>query len=181
MRPFIVTAIVSFLSLGATNPALAHAVINQTTAEPGTLITAEARITHGCAGQATNAVTITMPEGVTRVTPRAMSGWTVAVTMRDLPAPITLHGQQITQTVDTITWTGGSVPDFAWEQFEFRFQAPATPGRVLYFPLVQTCATASERWINIPSTIADWGRTPDPAPYIQLNDTPSARRGGHSH
>lgn len=161
--------------------AFAHAVFNQATAEPGSLVTAEARITHGCDGQATHTVTITMPEGVTRVTPRTIPGWTVSVTRRPLAAPLRLHGQTITETVDTITWSGGSVPDFAFEQFEFRFAAPAEPGRTLYFPLVQTCASGTEAWDQIPARLQDWGATPKPAPYITLGTPPAAGRGGHSH
>jgi periplasmic copper chaperone A len=157
----------------------AHAVMNQTSAQPGSLVTAEARITHGCNGTPTHTVTVTMPEGVTRVTPRAMSGWTVSVTHRQLPAPIRLHGQTVTETVDTITWSGGSVPDFAWEQFEFRFQAPATPGAILYFPLTQTCDQGSYAWTNIPARPDDWNSTRDPAPFIRLDAVPAARTGHH--
>ena len=178
----------SLILLAATLPltvlpssGLAHAVFNQTSAEAGSLVTAQARITHGCDGQATHTVTITMPQGVTRVTPRVIPGWTVSVTKRPLATPLRLHGQTITETVDTITWTGGSVPDFAFEQFEFRFAAPAEPGRTLYFPLVQTCANGTEAWDQIPARIEDWGRTADPAPYITLSAPPAARRGGHSH
>jgi periplasmic copper chaperone A len=162
--------------------AQAHVVFNQTSLVPGALTTLELRVTHGCEGAATTEVRLKLPAGVTRVTPRALAGWQVSVTKRPLPAPVTLHGETITETVDTIIWSGGSFPDIAYQQFEVRAMMPANAGTALYFPVEQICETGNTSWSQIPASPAGWGALRTPAPYVTLSGgqpTPAPR--GHRH
>jgi periplasmic copper chaperone A len=162
--------------------AQAHVVFNQTNVTPGALTTLELRVTHGCEGAATKEVRIKMPVGVTRVTPRALAGWQVAITKRPLPAPVTLHGETITETVDTIIWSGGSFPDVSYQQFELRALMPENAGTTLYFPVEQICETGATSWSQIPATPAGWGALRTPAPFVTLSATPQAPAPrGHRH
>jgi len=80
---------------------------------------------HGCAGDATNALTITIPTGVTGVKAQQKPGWTVKT------------------TADTVTWTGGALPDDQFDDFGLRLTWPKLPDGVasqpFYFKAVQTC------------------------------------------
>lgn len=160
-------AIIAFASFVATG-VQAHVVFNQTNVAPAALTTLEVRVTHGCEGSPTKEVRLKLPEGVTRVTPRALDGWQVAVTKRPLATPVTLHGETITQTVDTIIWSGGSFPDFAYQQFEVRAMMPNAAGTTLYFPVEQICESGQISWSQIPATPAGWGALREPAPFVTL-------------
>jgi periplasmic copper chaperone A len=157
------------LACAVTSTASAHVVFNQTNLAPNALATLELRVTHGCNSSPTNQVTITLPQGVTRVTPRAMAGWEIQVTKRRLQAPVNLHGETMTETIDTITWRGGSFPDFTYQQFEIRAMMPSLPGTTLYFPVQQSCAEGAISWSQIPQTQQGWGSLATPAPFVTLS------------
>jgi periplasmic copper chaperone A len=156
------------LALALGGPASAHVVFNESLVKPGEMATLQLRVTHGCGGTPTREVRVKVPEGVTRVTPRMIPGWQVSVVKRALPAPVTLHGETVRETVDTLVWSGGSLPDVAYEQFELRAHMPATAAGPLYFPVEQICDTGRIDWTNVPARVEDWGRTANPAPYVRL-------------
>jgi periplasmic copper chaperone A len=162
--------------------AQAHIVFNQANVEPGALTTLELRVTHGCDGSPTKEVRLKIPDGVTRVTPRAIPGWQISLNKRALANPVRLHGQTVTETLDTIVWHGGSFPDFAYEQFEIRAMMPNTPNQTLYFPVEQICEAGQISWSQIPATPAGWGALKDPAPFVTIGASPrTAPAGGHRH
>lgn len=172
---------VLLLSLIMPQAATAHVVFNEAQVKPGELATFGLRVTHGCSGTPTTEIRVHLPEGITRVTPRALSGWDVSVVKRPLPAPVTLHGQTLTETVASLIWRGGAVPDFAFEQFEFRALVPQTPGATLYFPVEQICADGRHDWKAIPATPAEWGALKEPAPFVTIAQEPVAKAKGHHH
>ncbi|CCV05295.1 Nuclear export factor GLE1 (fragment) [Mesorhizobium metallidurans STM 2683] len=59
--------------------------------------------------------------------------------------------------IEPADWSGGSLPDEFHDEFVFRgtLAADLTAGQKLYFPVVQECHGAADRWI-------------DPAPGIKL-------------
>jgi periplasmic copper chaperone A len=159
----------------------AHVVFNQNVLPPATLATLELRVTHGCDGSATKEVRVKLPEGVTRVTPRALAGWQVAVTKRQLPSPVTLHGQTVTETLDTVIWSGGSFPDFAYQQFEIRAMMPSQPNRTLYFPVEQICESGQLSWSQIPVTPAGWSALKEPAPFVTTGSANAQATSSRHH
>jgi periplasmic copper chaperone A len=174
--------LLGFVVVALSNSASAHVVFNQSTVAPNALTTMEVRVTHGCDGAPTKEVRVKIPDGVTRVTPRALSGWQVAISKRRLAQPVTLHGGTVQETTDTITWSGGSFPDFAYQQFEIRAMMPNEPGKVLYFPVEQICETGKISWSQIPATSAGAGVLKEPAPFLTLMGAPAVpARGGHRH
>lgn len=174
--------LVSCLAIAAgSTGASAHVVFNQANVAPNALTTLELRVTHGCDGAPTKEVRVTIPNGITRVTPRALSGWQVAVSKRRLPMPVTLHGETVTETINTITWSGGSFPDFAYQQFEIRAMMPNEPGKMLYFPIEQICETGKISWSQIPAAPAGVGTLREPAPFVTLSSAPLAQQRGHRH
>ena len=158
------------LSLGITcaPSAFAHVVFNADTAKAGDFHTAQMRITHGCGGNPTTSITVTIPEGVTRVTPRALTGWTVEIEMRKLGTPVMLHGFEEDETVESLTWSGGSFPDHAYEQFEFRMMTPKAEGQVLRFPVHQKCTDGEIIWDDIPEPDQNPYELDEPAPFFTV-------------
>ena len=167
LKQSIITCSVLALS---TSQAAAHVVFNMDEAEAGTFHTAQLRVMHGCDGQPTDRVRIVMPDGVTRGTPRVVPGWSVSVEMRRLAEPILLHGFEVDEVVGALVWTGGSFPDFAYEQFEFRAMLPDEPGRRLDFVVNQGCGELALDWDDIASPDDDPWALEEPAPYIKLSN-----------
>lgn len=93
----------------------------------GTSSTLMFRPGHGCDGDATNAVTITIPEGIatTAVKAQPKSGW------------------KLSRTANTITWSSGELPDDQFDEFGLRVSWPALPSgstsTKYYFKAVQNC------------------------------------------
>lgn len=174
MRIFLM-GVLAFSCLGIA-PAHAHAVFTNPQVIAGERSDAGLIITHGCDGSPTTSVTIAIPEGVTRVLPRALAGWTVSVEKRPLATPVMLHGERVTEVTSKITWSGGRLNDALYEEFDFRYSAPNTPGQTLYFPAEQRCEVGSISWSKIPATGQAWGSLDTPAPFIKV--LPAAT--GHS-
>jgi len=151
-----------------TLPASAHVVFNEAQAVAGEFHTAQFRVTHGCEGTPTHTVTIEIPDGVSRVSPRHLTGWEVKVQMRPLVKPVILHGFEVTETVGSVTWTGGSFPNHTYEQFELRMMMPDESGKRLDFKVKQICERGEIYW----QEIAKPGKNPYdlefPAPFITL-------------
>jgi uncharacterized protein YcnI len=172
LKLFIITSAVLALS---TSPAAAHVVFNMDEAEAGTFHTAQLRVMHGCNDQPTDSVRIVMPDGVTRVTPRVVPGWSVSVEMRTLDEPILLHGFEVDEVVSALVWTGGSFPDFAYEQFEFRAMLPDEPGRRLDFVVNQGCGELALDWDDLAEPSVEPWSLNEPAPFIRLIDKSDIR------
>ena len=81
----------------------------------------------------------------------------------------TLYGNEISEGVKEITWTG-ELADAHYDEFVFRGTlAESLPaGTTLYIPVVQECATKAERWIEIPAEGQDPDDLASPAPGVRL-------------
>jgi len=82
---------------------------------------------HGCDGDATNALSVEIPDGVTGVKAQPKAGWKLS----------TSNGGK------TITWSGGSLPDDQFDEFGIRMTWPkaaaGSAAQRYYFKTVQTC------------------------------------------
>lgn len=164
-KPAIIGIIANGL-LGA--QASAHVVFNEAEAEAGAFHDAQLRVMHRCDDQPTDRVRIMMPEGVTRVTPRAISGWDVSIEKRPLDKPVFLHGFEVHEVAGALVWSGGSFADLAYEQFEFRAILPNEPGRRLDFAVSQSCGDLILEWDDIAGEDEDPWSLEEPAPFIRL-------------
>ena len=88
--------------------------------------------------------------------------------MVTLDKPILLHGFEVTDVVGSVTWSGGTFPDYAYEQFEIRMMLPDTPGERLDFPVHQGCETGELNWDDIAGHDEDPWALKEPAPFIFL-------------
>ena len=136
------------------------------------------RVTHGCKGSPTTAVTIRIPEGVLSAKPMPKAGWTIEIKTRPLDLPVDSgHGYKIREAVTEVTWTGGRLENAHFDEFVVSMRLPDKPGTTLYFPMVQICEKGSSNWIGIPAAGQKWGDLPEPAPFVTLKKA----GGGHAH
>lgn len=111
------------------------------------------RVPHGCDGVATGVLEVAIPDGVVSVKPEQVPGWDVTTEVGPYDEPVTLHGSEVTEGVQVVTWTaqeGQELPDELFREFGLSVRLPAgEPGDELVFPAVQTCVDgAEEAWIE---------------------------------
>jgi len=169
--PSIALATLALLTM---QQAHAHAVINEGTAEAGAFAFITLRITHGCGTSPTTQIRMKIPEGVLRVSPKFMAHWSVEKRMKTLDTPYRDEaGNLVNETVDEIVWSGGSLPDGYYGEFQVRALMPDEQGRMLWFKTIQTCEVGAIRWIEVP---AREGQSPydfkEPSPFIRLVEKP---------
>jgi uncharacterized protein YcnI len=164
------------LLAAATRPAAAHITLETPEAAIGTAYKAVLHVPHGCAGAATTAIRVRIPEGVVAVKPMPKPGWTLAITEGEYGKSYDYYGTPTTKGVKEIAWTGGKLPDAWYDEFVFRayLAKELLAGTTLYVPVVQDCeGGAADRWIEIPAA----GKSADdyryPAPGLRLK--PGAR------
>lgn len=146
-----------------------HVTLEQSSAPGGASYKAVLRVPHGCKGSPTVRLRVRIPDGVFNVKPQPKPGWTIATTKEKLAHPLTLgHGRQVTETIREVSWSGGRLPDDYYDEFVFRSELPDTPGKTLYFAVVQECENGVERWIEIPEPGKSRRDYPKPAPELKL-------------
>ncbi len=153
------------MALAGIAPASAHITFGSGDARAGGSYRAVLRVPHGCEGAATTAVRIQIPEGVITVKPMPKPGWDLEVVTGPYERAYTRFGSEVRDGVKEIRWTGGDLPDAFYDEFVFTgtFAESLPVNERLYFPVVQECGNAVDRWIEIPGA----GPEPEhPAPGI---------------
>ncbi len=134
------------ITLSATT-ASAHVALTQKSANAGSYHAAFFRIGHGCQGQATTSLTITIPSQVS-VRPQPKAGWEIT----------TAHDEN---GVRAVTWTG-HLPDDQFDDFGLLMKLPSE-AQDLPFSAIQTCGASSSRW--------DGHAPAYPQPVLRVLDT----------
>ncbi|MCI4645965.1 MAG: YcnI family protein [Hyphomonadaceae bacterium] len=142
------TGLILLAGLVGALPGAAHVTFETKSVEAGAMQVAGFRVFHGCDGSETVEVSIEIPEGLKQVRPRNLAGWRVSIEKQALEAPYMLHGMEVTERVSRITWSGGTLPDFAFQKFEFNARFPDRAGETLYFPVRQTCVEGGLNWVS---------------------------------
>jgi uncharacterized protein YcnI len=144
----------------------AHIVLEQKSATAGSYYKATFMVGHGCDGSPTTGMEIEMPEAMAVVKPMPKPGWQLNTQTAPLAVPMSLHGRTVTETVNRVTWRGGSLADGHYDEFVMLLQLPKRSGP-LYFRVAQSCASGRSDWMEVPA--ADQaGRLKFPAPVLQL-------------
>ncbi|MAP93438.1 MAG: hypothetical protein CMK07_00655 [Ponticaulis sp.] len=166
MKKLIASTLTGLMLTGA---AQAHNVFEVNEAKAGSMMIAKLGIMHGCDGSPTTKIVVDMPDGLNRVRPADISGWDVEITMKTLEEPFMLRGFEMWEVVDTVTWSGGSVPDFGYKQFDLWMEIPDLPGTRLDFPVHQYCEEGELHWDDTaPQGADDPFSVPEPAPFIYV-------------
>lgn len=156
-------------------PAAAHVTLEAGEAAVGSTYKAVLRVPHGCAGEATLKLRVQVPEGMFAVKPMPKAGWTLETVTGPYGRTYDNFGTPMSEGVTEVIWTG-ELPDAFYDEFALRgrIAGDLAAGDVLWFPVVQECATGTERWIEIPADGQDPETLEYPAPGLTLIE-------GHSH
>jgi uncharacterized protein YcnI len=173
VRKLCLTAAAATLAVAASPYAFAHVTLETEQAVAGATYKAVLRVGHGCNGSPTTAIRVRIPPGMIAVKPMPKPGWELTTKVTPYPQPVQYFESTLTEGVEEIAWTGGSLPDAWYDEFVFRGRLPdAAPGSMIWFPIVQECAEGVNRWIEIPAA----GKTADdyeqPAAGLEITAKP---------
>jgi uncharacterized protein YcnI len=121
-------------------PAAAHVVARPSQAPAGSDQTVSFFIEHGCNGSPTVRVRVRLPEGVENAKARPKEGWKDSAS----------RSNAASTRVDEVIWLGGKLDANKGDEFAVALRLPDTPGKTIYFPVVQECEKGVNRWIEIP-------------------------------
>jgi uncharacterized protein YcnI len=167
MKSLILSAACVLVGVSAAN---AHVTLETQEAKVGSTYKAVFRVPHGCEGKATNTVRVQIPEGYIAVKPMPKAGWTLETVKGAYAKSYDYHGTPMAEGVKEVVWSGGNLLDEHYDEFVVRgtLAGDFAPDSMLYFPVVQECADAAERWIEIPEAGKNADDYEFPAPGIKI-------------
>ncbi|KQO46149.1 copper resistance protein CopZ [Methylobacterium sp. Leaf85] len=153
-----------------TGAAFSHATMERKEASANASYRGVLQVTHGCNGEPTNRVSVTIPEGVIGAKPMTKPGWSVTTEIGPYAKPYPYYHGDISNGVKTITWSGGQLPDDQVDEFTFlaRISDAFAPGETVYFPVEQDCTNGNHRWRDIPAPGQDAHALKSPAPGVTI-------------
>ncbi len=161
-------------ALTAPAVAQAHVTLQPEEVPAGGFTRLDVRVPNERDDASTVKVEVQFPAGFQFVSTQPVPGWTAKVVRKKLAQPVTNdEGEQVTDRVDRITWTGsgpeGKVGPGQFQDFGLSVGVPDKPDTSLTFKALQTYGDGEVvRWIGAPD--AD-----EPAPQVKL----TASEGGH--
>jgi uncharacterized protein YcnI len=164
-KTLLTTAVLAFAAPAA---AQAHVTLQPNTAKAGAYTRLDVRIPNERDDASTNKVEVQFPDGFASASYEPVPGWDVKVSKKKLATPVQTDDGEITEGVDTITWTAKSdadaIPPGAFEDFGLSVQIPGKAGDKLTFKALQTY-TGGEvvRWIGAEGS-------DNPAPIVSVTD-----------
>ncbi|HEX2266954.1 MAG TPA: YcnI family protein, partial [Actinomycetota bacterium] len=112
--------------VGATlwsSTAMAHVTVQPSEAIAGAFSRFVVRVPTERPDAATTKVKVTLPP-LAFVSFEPKEGWTRKIEMVELDEPIEAFGQEITETVGSVTWSGGSIEPGEFDEFGFSARMP---------------------------------------------------------
>ena len=160
--------------------ALAHVTVNPREAAAGTYAKLAFRVPNERDAAETTKLEVAFPmeHPFASVSIRPTPGWSYDVQKTKLATPVTAHGDEISEAVSRITWTGGAIQPGEFEEFEVSVGRLPENVDSLAFKALQTYSDGEVvRWIE---EAAPGGEEPErPAPVLNLTkadatETPAA-------
>ena len=166
----------------STKSAFSHVLLHEQAARVNTSYRAVFRVSHGCNGSPTTALTIALPAGFRGAKPMPHASWQVVATTEQLTQPYKSHGKDILQDVTAVTWTANSkadaLPDSHYDEFVLRGSLPEQAGP-LWFKIWQRCEIGATHWIEIPASGTSTQGLTSPAALLEV--IPSGPAEKHQH
>ncbi len=146
--------------------ASAHVTLQPSEAPASDFTRLDVRVPNERDDAGTTKVEVRFPPGFIFVSTEPVPGWTAKVAKRKLAKPVEVFGEQQTEEVGTITWTGdgttGIVKPGQFQDFGLSVATPDEPGKKLTFKALQTYDNDEiVRWIGPPDA-------EEPAPQVAL-------------
>ena len=167
---------VCLIVAGAAGSASAHVSVNPGEATVGGFVRLDFRVPNEEDKAATNKVEVQFPTDPPIATVSVMphQGWTYTIEKTTLPAPIKDDdGNEITEVVGKITWSGGTIKPGEFD--DFAVSLGALPGKptTLAFKTIQTYDNGDVvRWIDVAAK--GQPEPAHPAPLLTVAAEPSA-------
>jgi uncharacterized protein len=156
----------------------AHVTVNPGEAPKGGFAKLAFRVPNERDDAGTTAVEVNLPEDhpIANVSVRPKDGWTYQVETRTLDQPLEGEGEEITEAVAKITWTGGVIEPGQFDEFEVSVGPLPDDTDQILFPTLQTYQGGEVvRWIDEPLPS---GEEPEhPAPLLTLVDAADEHGG----
>lgn len=171
MRNKLMAAIAAVaLTFGAgSGIAGAHVTANPGEAAPGDFTKITFRVPNELPDSATVQLELKMPEDhpIASVSVKPLPGWEAEVADRTLEEPMDFFGEEVTEVVDTITWSGGTIEPGQFQEFEVSMGPLPEDAELLAFPAIQTYDNGEEvAWIE--ETVEGQEEPEHPAPVVML-------------
>ena len=167
-RRAIVAAVLGAGVLGVVTPAFAHVTVQPGEATQGGFATVAFQVPNERDDASTVQLEVTFPADhpIPFVSTQPVEGWTVQVDKAPLDTPISGEGEDITEAVSKITWSGGSIAPGTFQRFPVSL-GPLPETASLEFKSVQTYSDGEVvRWID---SVTPGGEEPErPAPTLTL-------------
>lgn len=165
-----------------TTAAQAHATLESQSAPVGSTYKAVMRIPHGCGAQPTLTLRIRIPDGFVNVKPMPKPGWTLETVKAPYDKPVKVGDAEVKEGVREVVWRGGSLSPEHYDEFVLRgsIATSLAAGTKIYFPTVQECQGAAERWIEIPAAGKPADDLQFPAPSLTLTPAHGPAARGHN-
>jgi uncharacterized protein YcnI/copper(I)-binding protein len=158
-------------------PALSHVSL-ETAEAPAGPYKAVLSLPHGCDGEATHTVRIDLPEGFIGAKPMPKPGWTLDLETGSYAESYSLHGEDVSEGVTAVTWSGGELADAHFDEFTVKGTlAGVHPGDRLAFKTTQICANGEIVWDEVASEGENPHDLESPAPLLTI----SAGEGDAGH
>jgi uncharacterized protein YcnI len=148
-------AAVAAIALAAPAAAGAHVTVQPSNAPAGGFARLDVRVPNERDDKGTIKVDVQMPPGVAFASYEPVPGWTTKVTTEQLDQPIDVHGEEVTEQVSRVTWTGsprqgGVIEPGQFRDFGLSLRVPdGEPGSKLTFKALQTYQGGEVvRWIG---------------------------------
>lgn len=148
----------------------AHVTVNPREATQGGFTKLTFRVPNERPTAGTTAVEVNIPPDhpLRSVSVKPTAGWTYELTKTPLATPITnSEGEQTTETVSKISWTGGLIQPGEFQEFDVSVGPLPEGVEEMVFPAIQTYDGGEVvRWIDLPTA---GGAEPEhPAPVLTL-------------
>lgn len=147
------TLAVAAMTLVGPAVAQAHVTLQPNTAAAGGYTRLNVRVPNERDDASTQKVELQFPDGFASASYEPVPGWDVKVTKKTLDPPVKTDDGEITEAVNTITWTADdaddAIPPGAFRDFGLSVRIPDQAGDTLTFKALQTY-TGGEvvRWIG---------------------------------
>jgi uncharacterized protein YcnI len=142
--------------------AIAHVTVNPDEAAAGSFARFAIRVPTERPDASTVEIRMQLAEGLFFVSFQPKPGWKRTVRMEKVSPPAEVFGQEITERVAEVTWTGGQIAPGEFDEFGMSARVPEEAGTELVFPTIQRYSSGEVvRWIGPPD--AD-----QPAPRVTL-------------
>ncbi|CAI7973936.1 Nuclear export factor GLE1 [Frankia sp. Hr75.2] len=161
-------------------PASAHVTVSPAEAAAGGYATLSFKVPTESDTASTTGIDVQFPTDapIASVTVQPKPGWTYKVTKGAPPAPLTVHGSQVSEIVTRITWTaqdGGGIKPGEFDTFSVSAGPLPEKGDQVVFKTLQTYSDGEVvRWVDVAAAGA--AELEHPAPTVTLT---AAAAAGH--